>query len=196
MSEGDIVYDEDRKAEYEVTEVNGEEIEVEYLEPVNKKTTNVKIPDTIETEEGDSCKVTSVCAEAFRNNKNVTKITVGNYVAVIGNKAFSGCKNLSNIELGRNVAKLGSNVFSGCSKLKKITLPFKLSKIGSNAFYNCKQLKMITIKGKKLGAKGLSKKAFKGTAAKITVKVPKSKVKAYKKLFRKKGLHVKAKVEA
>ena len=37
LSEGDIVYDEDRLAEYEVTAVNGNEAEVEYIEPVNKK---------------------------------------------------------------------------------------------------------------------------------------------------------------
>ena len=80
MSEGDIVYDEDRLAEYEVTAVNGNEAEVEYIEPVNKKASNVKIPDRIETEEGDSCKVTSISAGAFRNNKHITKIVIGNHV--------------------------------------------------------------------------------------------------------------------
>ena len=196
LSEGDIVYDEDRIAEYEVTAVNGNEIEVEYIEPVNQKAANVKIPDRIETEEGDSCKVTSISAGAFRNNKNITKIVVGNYVAVIGNKAFSGCKNLSAIELGRNVTKLGSNVFSGCSKIRKLTLPPKVSTVGSNAFYNCGQLKILTLKGRKLTAKGLAKKAFKGISSKAVIKVPKNKVTFYKKLLRHKGLNAKVKVTA
>lgn len=194
LSEGDIVYDEDRLAEYEVTAVNGNEAEVEYIEPVNKKASNVKIPDRIETEEGDSCKVTSISAGAFRNNKHITKIVIGNHVKVIGNKAFSGCKNLSSIELGKNVTKLGSNVFSGCGKIKKLTLSLKVSKIGSNAFYNCEQLKTLTIKGRKLTAKGLAKKAFKGMPAKAIIKVPKSKAAAYKRLFRQKGLTGKVKV--
>ena len=51
--------------------------------------------------------------------------------------------------------------------------------------YNCKKLKKITVKGTKL--KSVGAKAFKGIHKKATIKVPKSKLKAYKKLMKQKG---------
>ena len=41
----------------------------------------------------------------------------------------------------------------------------------------------------------IGKNAFKGVSSKITIKVPKGKAKAYKALFRKKGLSKKVKVK-
>ena len=56
----------------------------------------------------------------------------------------------------------------------------------------CKKLRKITIKSAKLKSAG--KNAFKGTAAKLVIKVPKSKYKSYVKKLSKKGQGKKAKI--
>lgn len=65
---------------------------------------------------------------------------------------------------------------------------YKVTGIASKAFRNCKKLKSITIKTTKLTAKSVGSKAFSGIAAKAVIKVPKSKVKAYKKILKNKGV--------
>jgi hypothetical protein len=94
-------------------------------------------------------------------------------VTAIADKAFKNHKTITKIVIGKNVTTIGKNAFSGCKKLKT-----------------------IIIKSKKLTSKSVSKNAFKGISSKVTIKVPKSKVKAYTKLFRKKGLNKKVKVRA
>ena len=91
------------------------------------------------------------------------------------------------------VTSIAKNAFSGCTKLKKIVIGTGVTTIGSNAFKNCKNLKTIIIKSKKL--KTLSKTALKGIPSKATVKVPSSKYKTYKKLFKKKGLKKSVKIK-
>lgn len=68
--------------------------------------------------------------------------------------------------------------------------------IGSSAFTGIKNLKTLTVKSAELTSKTLSKKAFAGITSKTTVKVPKSKLSEYKKLFRKCGLNKNVKVKA
>ena len=91
------------------------------------------------------------------------------HVSTIADEAFSGCTDLLKVIIGKNVKKIGKKAFAGCSKLKN-----------------------ITVKSTKL--KSVGKQALKGTAAKLKIKVPKKKYKAYKKLFKGKGQSKKAKV--
>lgn len=93
------------------------------------------------------------------------------------------------------VTVIADNAFKNNTKLKTVTIPSTIGKIGKNAFYNCKNLKKITIKTKKLTKKNVGTNAFKKTNAKATVKVPASKLKAYKTLLRSKGLGKKAAVK-
>ena len=121
-------------------------------------------PDTV-TIDGVEYAVTSIAKNAFKNNKKLTKV-----------------------KIGRNVKSIGESAFSGCKKLSKVELDVNLTKIGKNAFRNCKRLKTITIKSTKLNKKNVGKGAFKGITAKTVIKVPKSRLAAYRKLFRSKGL--------
>ena len=114
-----------------------------------KKLKSVTIPATVTLADGTKAQVTSIAANAFKNQKKLTKITIGN-----------------------NIVSIGKNAFKGCKKLKK-----------------------IIIKSKKLKAKSINAKAFKGISSKIVIKVPKAKKSAYKKLFRKKGLSKKVKIK-
>lgn len=129
---------------------------------VAKQKTKVSIPAQVtDPKTKQKFRVTSIGANAFKGNKKITKVSIGNEIETIGASAFSGCKKLNSVTIGK-----------------------KVKKIESKAFYNCKKLKKITIKSTKL--KKVGKKAIKGIFKKAVIKAPKKQVKAYNKLFSKK----------
>ena len=91
------------------------------------------------------------------------------------------------------VTSIAANAFKNCKKLKKVTIGKNVKSIGAKAFYGCKALKTVNVKSTVL--KKVGKSSLKGTAAKLTVKVPKKQAKAYKKLFKKSGMNKKARVK-
>ena len=186
-----MVADDKASVTVEVTDVAKKE--VEYKEPANKKAKTVSIPATVKID-GVTYKVTKVDDNAFKNNKTVTKVTVGSNIKTIGKNAFSGATKLKTVSIGKNVTEIGANAFKGCSSLTSVTLPSKATKIGANAFNGCKKLKTIKITSTKLSSKTVAKNAFKGLTKATTIKVPKEKLSAYKKLFKQKGLSSKVKV--
>ena len=141
---------------YKVTNVKKKT--VIYMKPKNKKTSSVKIPEEIKINK-KKYKVTSVSANAFRNNKKIKTVTIGQNVKEIGKNAFRGCKNLKKVTIGKNVTT-----------------------IENYAFYGCKKLNLIEIRSSKL--KKVGKAAFKKIAKKPTARVPKGKIQSYKKLFK------------
>ena len=165
----DVVKDDKTSVKVEVSDVKKKE--VKYKEPANKKAKTVSIPATVKIN-GVTYKVTKIADNAFKNNKTVTKVTVGSNIKTIGKNAFYKCTKLKTVKIGKNVTTIGSNAFKGCKKLKT-----------------------IKITSTKLTSKTVSKKAFKGLTKATTIKVPKKKLKAYKKLFKQKGLSSKVKVK-
>lgn len=189
---GDVVKDDKAAAKVEVADVT--EKEVTYKESANKKAKTVTIPATVKIG-GVTYKVTKISDNAFKNNKTVTKVTVGSNIKTIGKNAFYKCTKLKTLKIGKNVTEIGANAFKGCSSLTSVTLPSKTTKIGANAFNGCKKLKTIKITSTKLTSKTVAKNAFKGLTKATTIKVPKKKLSAYKKLFKQKGLSSKVKVK-
>ncbi|MCM1441805.1 MAG: family 43 glycosylhydrolase [Roseburia sp.] len=104
-------------------------------------------------------------------SKKITSVAIGSTVKIKGTKF--------------KVRQIGSSAFAKCKKLKKLTIGTNVIKIGKKAFYNCPKLKKITVKTKKLTSVG--KSALKGIHKKAKIKVPSSKLKKYRKLFKKKG---------
>lgn len=133
------------------------------------------------------CKVTSSgssgCTVEYvrASNKKSTSVTVPAAV-VINGRSYT-------------VTSIASNAFKGNKKLKSVTIGKNVKKVGKNTFYGCKNLKKIVVRSSNLSKKNIGKNAFKGIYAKAVVKVPKSKVKSYKSLFRSKGLGKKANVK-
>ncbi len=199
---GTIEEDSTGTATYKVTETskdsNGKTVvEVTYTAPTAAESnkTSVTVPATTTLKDGTVAEVTEIAANAFKNNKRITKVTVGKNVRKIGNRAFYGCSKLKIANLGSNVTTIDSNAFAKCTVLTKITIPKSTKSIGARAFDGDKKLKTITIKSTKLTSKTIAKNAFKGITTKTTIKVPKSKKKAYTTLFRKKGLSKKVKIK-
>lgn len=185
--EGTKLTDTATKAVYVVTKAEVKDRTVTYTNPVNKNIKSVSVPKTV-TIDNITYKVTAIAPNAFKNCKKLTKITMKSNIKIIGKSAFSGCNKLKTVTMGSNVTTIGNQAFYKCSALKKVTIPSKVNKIGSQAFYKCKNLKNITIKTTKLTTKNVGSKAFKEIHSKATIKVPKSKLKAYKKLLKKKGI--------
>lgn len=216
-AKGVTLTDTKTKAAYKVTVSDTKNAAVQYIKSTNTKAAAIIIPATV-TINGITYKVASIAPNAFKNNQKITKVTIGSNITLIGKNAFRGCKKLKAVTIGKNVKTIGENAFYGCIRLKtvsmgkniisinskafykctaltKITIPSKVTKVGKQAFYGCKRLKSITIKTKKLTSKKVGSKAFKGIYSKVTVKVPKSKLKNYKKILKAKGVSSKAKIK-
>lgn len=148
----------------ELYRVTGKD-EIQY-ESCGNKTGKVTIEDTVVIS-GVTFKVTSIAAKAFKNNKKITYVKIGNNVETIGAEAFSGCSKLNTVVLGKNLTSIGKKAFYKCVALKKITIPSKVTSIGVQAFYGCKNLKTVSI-GKKVKTIGAS--AFENCSKLTTVK--------------------------
>ena len=127
-------------------------------------------------------------------NKNVSSLTIPDTVSngavtykvtKIKDKAYSGCKSLREVKIGANVTEIGKNAFKNCTALETVTIGKRVTNIGNQAFYNCKNLKNMTIMSKKISKIGTN--AYKKTYKNMAVKVPKSKIKDYKKKLVKSG---------
>lgn len=96
------------------------------------------------------------------------QVTIKGVTYKVTSVGASACRNragITKVIIGKNVKKIGNRVFSGCKKLKK-----------------------VTIKTTKLTESTVGSNAFSGISSGVVVKVPESKVKAYRKLFKKKGI--------
>lgn len=156
---------------YIVTSGKGKTPTVQYTAPKSTAKGTVTIPAKAKVD-GVSYRVTSIADNAFKNNKKITKVVIGNNIVSIGKNAFAKCTKLVSVIIGKNVIKIGKDAFAGCKKLKK-----------------------IVIKTKKLTKKSVAKGAFRSVGKKVVVQVPKSEYKAYKKLLRAKGLSKKVKIK-
>ena len=177
---------------YKVTKSDAKKGEVAYVKTTSKAKTII-VPKTVK-KDGFTYKVTSIEKSAFKNNKKVTKITLGSNVTTIGASAFQGCTALTKVTLGNNVTTINAKAFYGCAKITNITIPKNVKKIGASLFANCKKLKKITIKSTKLTKNGVAKGAFKGLGKNTKIVVPSKKVAQYKSLFKSKGLSTKVRV--
>ncbi|MCI8786852.1 MAG: leucine-rich repeat protein [Eubacterium sp.] len=121
--------------------------------------------------------------------------TVSCTVVSIADNAFKKADKLSGVTIGSSVTSIGKNAFANCKKLKSVVIGKSVKTIGKNAFNGCKILKTVTFKG--TAVKSIGSKAFKGTAKKITVKVPKKlkKNKKFKQKLTKAGMSKKLKVK-
>ncbi len=156
---------------YRVTNAKSKTPTVQYMTPKSSAKGTVTIPTTV-TIDKVTYKVTSIADNAFKNNKKITKVVIGNNIVSIGKNVFAKCTKLVSVIIGKNVIKIGKDAFAGCKKLKK-----------------------IVIKTKKLTKKSVAKGAFRSVGKKVVVQVPKSEYKAYKKLLRAKGLSKKVKIK-
>ncbi len=135
-------------ASYQVTSAAEKNPTVVY-KGSKKQKASVTIPDTV-TIDKVTYKVTSIAANAFKNNKKLKKVVIG-----------------------KNVTKIGKKAFYGCSKLKKITVKTtKLTKknVGRQAFKGIHKKAAFKVPKKKISS---YRKIFRARGAAKTTKVTK-----------------------
>lgn len=103
-------------------------------------TGDVEIPD-----EWKKKPVKEIAENAFANCQDLTGITVGNNVEIIGKKAFYKCSNLIGVTLGESVNKIAESTFEECRKLESVTIPETVNTIEKNAFTFCLALKDVPL---------------------------------------------------
>lgn len=86
------------------------------------------------------------------------------------------------------VVSVKANALKGNKKIKTLTIGKNVKTIGKKTFYGCKNLEKITIKSTKLTKKSVGSKAFGKLNSKLVVKVPESKLAAYQKLLKSRGV--------
>lgn len=149
---------------------------------------------------------------SYKNNKNIGKATVtikgkGKYegsikktfkITVAKGKTYTAgtykykmtnasTNGKGTVTLAATTKSKSDSKFTSCKITDTVKIggkTFKVTVIGDNAFKGYKKLKTITIESKNL--KSVGKDAIKNIHKKATIKVPKDKVKEYKKLFNKK----------
>lgn len=135
-------------ASYQVTSAAEKNPTVVY-KGSKKQKASVTIPDTV-TIDKVTYKVTSIAANAFKNNKKLKKVVIG-----------------------KNVTKIGKKAFYGCRKLKKITVKTtKLTKknVGRQAFKGIHKKAAFKVPKKKISS---YRKVFRARGAAKTTKVTK-----------------------
>lgn len=172
------------KAKFKVLNNSYPNPTIEYVAPTKNNYRSITIPDYV-IYKSIQYKVVSVGKNAFKNNKKLKHVDLGDTIYKINANAFYGCTSLTDIQLKNNLQTIGNGAFNRCKSLPQIDIPKNVTKIGAKAFYGCNSLSKINIKSKKLTYVG--KNALKGIYKKCKIFVPKSKYKAYNKLLKNKG---------
>ena len=172
---------------------------------IEEEVSKLVIPDNV-TKGDVTYKIVEIENDAFKDNKKLESVIIGENVTKVGDRAFAGCTKLKKVEMSAKVAVIGYKAFAGCSKLSKVSVPVTVNKIGRgafkkcsgikkitipkgvcsierDAFNGCKNLKIIIVKSTKI--KTVGKNAFKGVPKSAVAKVPKKQRNKYKKLFKK-----------
>ena len=89
--------------------------------------------------------VTEIRSCAFLGCKELTSVTLGENVEVIGHSAFRDCKRLSSVTLGEGIGEIGGSAFCGCIALTSLTVPESTERIGFAALKDCSLLESLTL---------------------------------------------------
>lgn len=82
---------------------------------------NVAIASSVECD-GKTYNIVGIADNVFKNNTNITTITIPDGVALIGNYAFSGCKSIQTISIGSGLKSIGERAFAGIDRLTDVTV--------------------------------------------------------------------------
>lgn len=153
--------------------------------PTNNKKKPAAKGTTLKDSKGATYKVTGAKVKNptvtyVKPKKNVKKVSIPATITVKGMKY--------------QVTAVSKDAFKNNKKVTQVTIDKNVNNIGKNAFYGCKNLKKVIIKTTKLTKKTVGKNAFKGIHKKATIKVPKKKLNAYKKLLKNAGISKSVKV--
>ena len=104
-------------------------------------------------------------------NKNITEVTIPNFITKIGYKAFACCFDLETVVIPDSVDDINIWAFYACISLTKITIPSSVSHIQPGAFQNCASLTSVTFQNPQRVHSYLSSDAFKNCHSLADIKI-------------------------
>lgn len=90
-------------------------------------------------------KSSTICEEAFKNDKDLKEFYAPERVMEIGREAFAGCERLDTVTLPDGVEIIGKEAFAGCKKLRSIVIPPNVKELKMGTFYNCEELTSVVL---------------------------------------------------
>ena len=93
--------------------------------------------------------ITEIPDCAFKNSKDLRKITIPEGVTSIGTDAFVGCTNLTEIVLPESISSIGIDAFGDCKNLQKINIPENLQYFSGDQLIWSRKLPLLC-RGNKL----------------------------------------------
>lgn len=118
---------------------------VTFMAPNSTKNKSFTVPSSIKL--GSSTfKVTAIDANAFKNNKYLTSVTIGKYVKTIGSQAFYGDSKLKTIKItGNYLSGVGKNALKGIYSKGTIKVPASKYTTYKKLLYGKGQAKTVKI---------------------------------------------------
>ena len=89
--------------------------------------------------------LTSIGDNAFYDCDNLAAVVMPDSVTTIGNSAFDSCDNLGYLYLSSELTEIGRYAFANCASLTDFLLPSKISILNVGAFHNCDSITSISI---------------------------------------------------
>lgn len=101
----------------------------------------IKLPNEI-----GGCRLTTIAANAFADNKYLKQIVISENITTIEKNAFAGCIVLQEIKLPSSVKSVGNYVFDGCVELRSADLSaMQATSLGKGMFRNCSALNSVKL---------------------------------------------------
>lgn len=86
-----------------------------------------------------------ICKDAFKDKKQLHKITLPDGLEEIETEAFRGCNSLERISIPAKTIRIGESAFRDCINMKSLKINNDCIKIGERAFENCAVLQNIVL---------------------------------------------------
>ncbi len=138
-----IVYDANAVEKYAYTVENGVLTGVKDAETGEA----VTFPNEVFLEQPESGEqYTSVAAELFQANTNITYVKLPDGVTSIADNTFKGCSALKGAYLPSTVVSIGAGAFENCTSMTQIAVPKAVTAIGNSAFKGDARLYMVYMK--------------------------------------------------
>ena len=87
--------------------------------------------------------ITEIPANAFKDAKQLTSVTIPATITTIGENAFNGCVSLKTLHIPESVTTIGNSAFANCSALTTVTTASRntnFTSVGTRLFENCSSL--------------------------------------------------------
>ena len=123
---------------------NGEATLTGYNDMAAGRPSHLEIPATAVDSSGQSCPVTAIADEVFKNCSWITSVSIPGSVTKVGSSAFEGC-GLTSVTVPASVKSWGLFAFADCSSLSSAVIEDGVTEVPLYMFRNCTSLTSVQL---------------------------------------------------